>query len=127
MPITKQPIFITTTPDGVEVHPPIRDLFEDEEIQWICDQPNWEAVFKQAGANTPFADDTFGPGLNPVPTVIANKPLVGGDAQVEEIQDEGTGEVNQEAPEGDYHYTVAVLGTEPVSARVRFFRGKRGA
>ena len=120
MPITKQPIFILATPDGVEVDPPIRDLYEDEEIQWISDQAHWEAVFKQAGANTPFADDTFGPGLTPVPFNNSTD-------QVEEIQDEGTGEINSEAPEGDYHYTVAVLGTEPVSARVRFFRGKRGA
>lgn len=118
--IENQPIKISLVDGVIKVDPKERDLYENEQIQWICKEPLWEAVFNQAGVNSPFSDDTYGPGLTPPDeTPQPQRRLIDDGIPIEETPGEVTGTTEGDAPDGEYNYTVTIPGTQPVMARVR--------
>lgn len=119
--IVKQPIQITLSNGEITVDPVDRDLYDGEQIEWICRELAWEARFDQAGSKTPFEVDIFGPGLVGPPVI----PDIDPDLPVEEIPGELSGPIRDEAPEGNYYYSVQAGGFGPLLARVKIIRGPR--
>ena len=102
------------------VDPLERDLFDGEQVLWICSEPAWETRFDQAGSATPFEEDVFGPGLIPA---LTDASLVDDLPQVELT--EPSGSVREDVLDGDYSYSVQVGGFGPLNARVKIIRGGR--
>lgn len=115
--LLNQPVHITKSEGAVLVDPLDRDLFDGEQIVWICSEPAWETRFDQAENGTPFEADVFGPGLT---SALAGDDL----PQIEEIT-EPSGSVREDVLEGDYSYSVQVAGFGPLMARVKIIRGGR--
>ena len=119
--ITKQPIRISLSNGEITVDPIERDLFDGEQIEWICRELAWETRFDQAGSNTPFDVDIFGPGLIPPPVDPDTDP----DLPPVEFPTELSGPIRDDAIEGNYYYSTQVGGFGPFLARVKIFRRPR--
>jgi hypothetical protein len=119
--IIKQPITITLSNGEITVEPLERDLFNGEQVEWICQQLAWEVRFDQAGSTTPFAVDIFGPGLIPPPVDPDTNP----DLPPDEIPTELSGPIREDAEEGNYFYSAQVGGFGPLLARVKIIRRQR--
>ena len=119
--LVNQPITITNDNGDITIKPLERDLFEGEQVQWICRELAWEVRFDQAGSNTPFNVDVFGPGLIPPPVDPDENP----DLPPEEIPGELSGPARDDAVEGFYYYAAQVGGFGPLMARVKIIRGGR--
>ncbi len=123
-PVTKlvdQPITITNSNGEITIEPLERDLYEGEQVKWICRELTWEVRFDQVGSNTPFSADVFGPGLIPPPVDPDENP----DLPPDEIPGELSGAVREDALEGNYYYSAQVGGFGPLMARVRIIRRPR--
>lgn len=118
--LLNQPVHITVNSDSVTVDPLERDLFDGEQVVWICSEPAWETRFDQAASGTPFEEEVFGPGLTPV---LDGAALIDDLPQVELT--EISGSVREDVLEGDYSYAVQVSGFSPLMARVKIIRGGR--
>ncbi len=118
--LLNQPVHIIVNEGNVTVDPLERDLFDGEQIVWICSEPAWETRFDQAEAGTPFEEDVFGPGLIPV---LDGANLIEDLPQIEIT--ENSGSVREDVLEGDYSYAVEVGGFGPLMARVKIRRGPR--
>ena len=119
--LVNQPITITNDNGDVTIAPLERDLFDGEQVKWICRELAWEIRFDQVGSNTPFSVDVFGPGLIPPPVDPDTNP----DLPPGEIPGELSGPVRGDALEGEYAYSVQVAGFGPLSARIKIQRGSR--
>ncbi|MBS1809683.1 MAG: hypothetical protein JST84_16095 [Acidobacteria bacterium] len=119
--LTKQPVKITLVNGEVSIDPVERDLFEQEEIAWVCPELSWEVRFDQAGSPTPFVEDVFGPGVIPLPVDPDEDP----DLPTPEIPAELSGPIRDEVVDGEYFYSVQVGGFGPLLARVKIFRRPR--
>lgn len=119
--LVKQPVTISIEDGEIKVTPFERDLFDGEQVVWICQELAWEVRFDQVGSNTPFNSDIFGPGLIPPPT----QPDINPDAPPDEILGDLSGGVRTDAPEGNYFYTAEIGGFGPLTARMKFIRGPR--
>ena len=118
--LLNQPVRIIVSEGNVTVDPLERDLFDGEQVLWICSEPAWETRFDQAGSGTPFVEDAFGPGLIPA---LTDDSLVDDLPQVELT--EPSGSVREDVLDGDYSYSVQVGGFGPLNARVKIRRGPR--
>ena len=118
--LLNQPVRITVSEGTVTVDPLERDLFDGEQVVWICSEPAWETRFDQTENGTPFVEDVFGPGLIPA---------LAGDALVEDLPQveltEPSGSVREDVLDGDFSYSVEVGGFGPLNARVKIRRGPR--
>ncbi|MBL8203594.1 MAG: hypothetical protein JNM09_05135 [Blastocatellia bacterium] len=119
--LVEQLVTITNDNGNITVEPMERDLYDGEQIKWICQELAWEVRFDQVGSTTPFEGDVFGPGLIPLPV----KPESSLDFPVEEILEEISGPVRDDASEGLYAYSIQVGEFGPLQARVKFIRGPR--
>jgi hypothetical protein len=119
--LVNQPVTITNNNGELSVTPVERDLYDGEQVKWICQELAWEVRFDQAGSNTPFNVDVFGPGLIPPPVDPDENP----DLPPEEIPGELSGPVREDALEGFYYYSAQVNGFGPLLARVKIFRKPR--
>jgi hypothetical protein len=119
--LVNQPITITNDNGTITVEPVERDLYEGEQVKWICGELAWEVRFDQAGSVTPFSTDVFGPGLIPPPVDPDTNP----DLPPDEVPGELSGAVREDAAEGNYDYSLQVAGFGPLTARVKFIRGPR--
>ncbi|MFN7928673.1 MAG: hypothetical protein U0Y68_12120 [Blastocatellia bacterium] len=123
MPETvKQPVTITLSNGEITVEPVDRDLFLGEQVAWTCKQLAWEVRFDQAGSNTPFTVDVFGPGLIPPPII---DPDTDPDTPPDEVPAELSGQFREDAEEGNYYYSVQVGAFGPLMARIKIFRRQR--
>lgn len=119
--IVKQPVTITLSNGELTIEPVERDLFNGEQVEWICRQLTWEVRFDQAGSATPFTVDIFGPGLIPPP----GQPDINPDLPPDEIPTEVSGLVREDALEGFYYYSAQVGGIGPLLGRIKIIRGGR--
>lgn len=119
--LVNQPITITNHNGDITIEPIERDLYNGEQINWICRELAWEVRFDQAGSNTPFNVDIFGPGLIPPPVEPDTNP----DLPSDEIPGEVSGAIREDALEGNYYYSAQVGGFGPLMARVKIIRGGR--
>ncbi|HEX4947534.1 MAG TPA: hypothetical protein VFZ34_12770 [Blastocatellia bacterium] len=119
--LVNQTVIITNDNGDILIDPVERDLFEDEQVKWICRELAWEVRFDQAGSNTPFNVDIYGPGLIPPPVDPDTNP----DLPPEEIPGELSGPIQDDALEGFYYYSVQVGEFGPLLARVKVIRGPR--
>ncbi len=119
--LVNQPVTITNDNGEVTITPLERDLYDGEQVKWICQELAWEVRFDQVGSNTPFEVDVFGPGLIPPPVDPDTNP----DLPPEEIPGELSGPIREDAFEGLYYYSTQVGEFGPLLARVKVIRGPR--
>lgn len=119
--LVKQPVRITVTNGNVVVDPVERDLYDGEQVEWICTESAWETRFDVADSNTPFDSDVFGPGLL---SAVALPESASDLPQIDEVSDL-SGSIRDEVLTGDYSYSVQVDGFGPLQARVKVIRGNR--
>ncbi len=120
--ITPQPVTIRLENDQVIVDPPIRDLFRNEEVEWVCQENTWEIIFEDINnggdeQNSPFISNAFGPGMNG--SFAQPDAPVG----IEEFPRYLTGQtrpVNQDP--FDFRYTAQLGSGRTRSGLVRVFR-----
>ncbi len=67
--IVPQPVTIRVENDRIILDPPVRDLFRNEEVEWVCQENNWEIIFEESDSpgdqqNSPFISNSFGPGMD---------------------------------------------------------------
>lgn len=118
----RQRVTISVDNNRVVISPRIRDLFDGEEVEWVCDEEEWEVIFdeNQDPGQLPFGSDVFGPGMN---SSLAQAEPVSAD---EELPRYLTGKAIEGSDDGlDFRYTARVRGFTPRSGRVRIFRGIR--
>lgn len=119
----RQKITIDVEDGNVVIDPEIRDLYRNEEVEWICTAENWEVVFEpdpEEEVIPPFVSDTFGPGLEE--SGLTNKSQIPAD----ELPGYLTGKTTRQfQPVRDFNYSARVRGYNPRTARVRVFRGVR--
>lgn len=119
--LLNQPVTINVSNGVVIVDPIERDLYDGEQVVWICNEPAWETRFDVVETGTPFENDRFGPGLLSevaVPEADSDFPQI-------EVPTEPSGSIRDDILGGDFAYSVEVSGFAPLSARVKVFRGNR--
>lgn len=119
--LVNQPITIKNENGNITIEPLERDLFEGEQVKWICSELAWEIRFDQPDSNTPFSSDVFGPGLIPPPVDPDTNP----DLPPDEVPGELTGPFRDDTAEGSYGYTAQVGNFGPLTARIKIFRRPR--
>ena len=119
--LVNQPVTIANDNGKITVTPLERDLYDGEQVKWICQELAWEIRFDQVGSQTPFDGDVFGPGLIP----LALDPDTNPNLPPDEIPGELSGPVREDTLPGEYFYTVQVGAFGPLSARIRIIGGPR--
>lgn len=116
-------LVVTISKDNgeVSVSPIERDIYDNEQVKWICQSSAWEVRFDQVGSATPFNVDVFGPGLLPPPV----DPDINPDLPPDDMPGELSGQIREDVAEGVYHYSVQVDDFGPLLARVKVIRGPR--
>jgi hypothetical protein len=119
--LVNQPVTITNDNGNITVTPIERDLYDGEQVKWICQELAWEVRFDQVNSQTPFEVDVFGPGLIP-PTLDPDTNL---ELLPDELPGEVSGPVRDDALQGEYFYSVQVGAFGPLTARIRIIGGPR--